>query len=759
MTSIELELPARPSTRSATTTLFVFTGALFLSALLLFSVQPMFTKMVLPRLGGSPSVWSVAMVFFQAMLLAGYLYAHQLTRRVSFKVAIVLHATLLVGALLAMPIAIAHGFDRPPLEGAAPWLIALFAASVGLPFFAVSANGPLLQAWFARSGHPQASDPYFLYGASNLGSFAALIAYPLLMEPILTLHEQSLAWMAGYVGLSAMIGLCAALVLRYAPPRSEPLEPTEAAASLAKGWDGRVRWCALAFLPSALLIAVTAHLATDVASAPFLWVLPLALYLLTFVLAFRERPLLAQATWLRMQPAWIAILAILFVVATGAPLILAVAGHLCAFFVFAMICHSELYRRRPAAADLTSFYTWMSLGGVLGGAFAALIAPHLFVTVLEYPLLVLATLLARPGLFASPRRAWIREAMPILAAGAVVLAPGLFFHAHIAQTEATLFGVAVALLAAIMLLQHARPVRLLALAAVLIAATQIYQPGLGDAVFARSFFGVHKAVLLAEGRFRALVHGTTLHGAERLLDDDGSPASGEPQPLTYYYRGGPLSEGIEAARAKLHGELNRVAIVGLGVGSLACYRHRGEAWRFFEIDPEVVRLATDPALFHFISSCAPQAAIKLGDARLTLADEEPGYDVIVVDAFSSDVVPAHLLTREAIGLYTSKLTAHGSLIFNISNRNVELNSVLAASAEANGLIMVSKRDFASLDSDRTLRTQAEVGILARSVQDTGLEQGKNGWTVARPNGTRVWTDDYSDLASAIWRKFWAGASG
>jgi hypothetical protein len=310
MTSIEVALPSRlPHSVLAAATLWVFAASLFLSALLLFSVQPMFTKMVLPTLGGSPGVWSVAIVFFQAMLLCGYVYAHLLTRHVPIRLAVVLHLGVLLAALAAMPIALAPGFGRPPVDSAAPWLISLFAVSVGLPFFAVSTNGPLLQAWFARTGHPQAKDPYFLYGASNLGSFVALVAYPLAIEPISTLHEQFLLWRSGYLALAAAIGICGVLLLRSTGARVAVLpDPASEVASASPGWWDRLRWCALAFVPSALLVAVTAHVATDVASAPFLWVPPLALFLLSFVLVFRDRPLISHALLLRVQPAAIAVL-------------------------------------------------------------------------------------------------------------------------------------------------------------------------------------------------------------------------------------------------------------------------------------------------------------------------------------------------------------------------------------------------------------------------------------------------------------------
>ncbi|MFI5014639.1 MAG: spermidine synthase [Hyphomicrobiales bacterium] len=755
MASIELSRSPRTlGSPLPTATLWVFASSLFLSALLLFSAEPMFTKMVLPRLGGSPGVWSVAMVFFQAILLLGYVYAHLLMRHLPLRLAVAVHAAVLATAFTAMPIAVSQGFGHPPVDGAPIWLIGLFGASVGLPLFAVSANGPLLQSWFARSGHSHADDPYFLYAASNLGSFAALLAYPLILEPSLALREQSLAWTGGYVALAAAIALCAGLALSFAPPNriaapQAAIEPADEAPS----WRDRCAWCVFAFIPSALLVAVTVHISTDIASAPFLWVLPLALFLLTFVLVFKEQPLIPHAALLRIQPAVIAILACLFAISTRLNVFVAAAIDLGGFFVLVMICHGELYRRRPSAAHLTGFYVWMSFGGVLGGGFAALLAPHLFVTVFEYPLLIVATLLARPALLSQPPHIWASEGLPVVLAGFLLLVPGLVLHIDIPPRAEISLGAVTALFACLAMLQHARPVRLLALTVLLLALTQAYQPGSGQSVFARSFFGVMKAMPYGEGgRFRALIHGTTIHGAERILDDDGRPVSGPLEPLTYYYPGGPLAEAIAAARGA-KGRLPRVAIIGLGVGTLACYRHEGEDWRFFEIDPEVVRLATDASLFHYLSSCAPDAAIRLGDARLTIAEERPGYDLVVIDAFSSDAVPAHLLTKEAVALYVTKLAPDGALIFNISNRNIELGSVLAASAEANGLVMLWKRDQSPVDTERTMHSQAEVAVLARQPQDTGIAPTAAGWASASSAGTRVWSDDYSDLVGAIWRRY------
>ena len=395
-----------------------FTAASFLSALLLFCIEPMFSKMVLPVLGGSSAVWSIAMAVFQGLLLAGYVYGWIITRWLKLKHATFVHLGVLILACFCLPVAIAHGFAVPPEHGMPLWLVSLFLASIGLPFFAVAANAPLLQAWFARTTHSHADDPYFLYRASNLGSFAVLLAYPFFIEPVWGLAAQARIWTAGYGLLALCIAFCGSLALSL--ERAD--EPVQHARAAAIAWNGRLKWIALGFVPSGLLVAVTAHISTDVASAPFLWVAPLALYLLTFVLAFTDKPPLRFEWLLRAQPLSIAGLVALLFLEAAIPWSISLAGNLAAFFIAAMICQMLLYKSRPQAASLTEFYAWMSLGGVLGGIFAAIIAPQIFNTVIEYPLLMLAAFALRPDIAQSTRAKGLREAGLVLALAAIAFA-------------------------------------------------------------------------------------------------------------------------------------------------------------------------------------------------------------------------------------------------------------------------------------------------------------------------------------------------
>jgi len=723
-----------------------YAATLFVSALLLFSIQPMFAKMVLPKLGGAPAVWSVAMVFFQAALLAGHCYAHVLGRILSPRRAALLHLVLIGATAVTLPIGIAAGWGAPPSSGIALWLFGLFAISIGLPFFTLSASAPLLQSWFAASGHPQAENPYVLYAASNLGSFAALFAYPVIIEPWLTLGMQTRVWSAGFAILAVLAAIAPLFVeeANSAPvARSKPLD------DFASGLGERVRWVVLAGIPSGLVVAVTAHITTDIAAAPFLWVVPLAIYLLTFVAIFRERPWIAHATVVWLVPFAVAPLAISLIGGDKVFWATTILLNLLAFALLTLMCHGEVYARRPGPHRLTEFYLFTSLGGVIGGAFAGLLAPQIFNGNYEYPILITAALLCMPGFFTGPRNG-VREALPWLGLSTVLVLVWWFTRFKLPATLELPFQVASAMLAAAMLLQRHRPIRFVALVVLGFVVTAFWRPGLAPIETARSFFGVHKVVETFDGKARLLYHGTTIHGAQRLRNDDGTPVDGPPIPATYYYRGGPIAEGIRSARAALGG-LDRVAVIGLGTGSLACHRTSSERWDFFEIDPEVVRIAGDPHFFRFLSACAPDASITLGDARLTLPAASGQYDLIVLDAFSSDAIPVHLLTSEAFLGYLSKLSPHGVIVAHISNRHLDLAPVVANAARASGLVAFLTEDRAAGGMSVDLNANARVIVLARNAGDAGTVA--ESWTPLQPDpSSATWTDDYSNILGAMLRK-------
>ncbi|HUG61419.1 MAG TPA: fused MFS/spermidine synthase [Methylomirabilota bacterium] len=728
-----------------------FTATLFFSAFLLFAIQPMFAKVVLPKLGGSASVWSIAMVFFQAMLLAGYGYAHWLTSRFSLRGAVIAHVATLTVCAMALPIGIPDGWGGPPQSGAAFWLIGLFLVSVGLPFFAVSVNGPLLQAWFSRTGDGGAQkDPYFLYGASNIGSFAALLGYPLVIETQFGAAAQTAGWSMGFHALMALVAGCGLLAIRFAAnPAAAPRRLGVADAQAPPSLRRRLHWIGLAFVPSALLVAVTAHISTDIAAAPFLWVAPLALFLLTFVITFQQRPWLAHARMLALQP--VALVALLLVIGTGhaVPMPVAVAVHLAAFFVNAMVCHGELVRLRPPRAHLTEFYLWMSFGGVLGGAFSGLLAPAIFSTVLEYPLMILAALACRPGLWQATT---VRSDAAIVAAVALVATLPAAIGVEPGQIRGFPYVAGVFTLVMIAFIERKRDLRLLGIAGVAMTAAAAYEPSVAARELLRSFYGVHKIALSTDGEYRILVHGTTIHGAMRVRDANGAPVTGRPEPLTYYWSGSAMSRAVQAARSR-HGTLGAVGVVGLGSGSLACQAESGEAWRFYEIDPEVVALARDPARFRFLADCAPDAAIVMGDARLTLAEETgPRFDVLVVDAFSSDAIPVHLLTREALTLYRARTAEDGLVVYHLSNRHMELVAEVAALAAAEGL--AARVAMFAPPADEPMMAKSLVVAVAADDADFGPMTTAEGWTPVVPvDGLGAWTDDTSNVFRAIWRHY------
>jgi hypothetical protein len=748
-------MTSEPSAARNRLVLIVYTTAIFVSALLLFSVQPLFTKMVLPRLGGSPAVWSVAMVFFQSLLLAGYAYAHYLTKLSHRAAPVVVHLLLLIAAMLTLPLAISTGWGDPPTSGYAFWLLGLFVVSIGLPFFALAANNPLLQAWFVRTGHPNGPDPYFLYASSNIGSFLALLSYPVLLEPMFTLRTQNLIWTAGYGLLILLVACCGVLLLRSPAGAAALNLPADDSDAPAPSWLLRARWIFLAAVPSGLLIAVTAHISTDVAAAPLLWVLPLSLYLLTWVLVFQSRPLFPHRLMLLLQPIAIAGVVILLAIGGEQNLLLTLGGHQLCFFIIAMACHGELARTRPAAKYLTGFYVALSFGGTVGGLFAGLIAPFTFSWVAEYPILLALAALCRPSGGAERLPRWSAWYWPFLAVLAVVLiAPsqssGKLFNWFDDWRVWVIGGVGV-LSALLALALKAGRWKIFATVVVALLLLRAYPSDDGRVDTVRSFFGVHKIVVTANGQYHVLMHGTTIHGAERFKNDDGTPATGRPEPITYYHKDGGIGQAITAVRERKGAPL-RVAVIGLGSGTLTCAAAPGEQWKFFEIDQTMVDTARDPKYFTYIQKCAPDLKPVIGDARLTFAREPDGiYDLIIVDAYSSDAIPIHLATQEAMAIYKAKLAPQGAVVMHVSNRHLELSSVVVGIAEANELKSWVYSEDSGRDNEYIFSTS--VVVSAREEADVGKLASSDQWAETEADeNQRVWTDDYSNVLGAVYRR-------
>src|SRR5262244_3430823 len=741
--------PASEPTQGATSRramlLATFTAAITLSAALLFMVQPMFTKMVLPRFGGAPSVWSVAIVYFQTALLAGYAYAHVLTRYAGPRASVVIHLAVMIAAALALPLSIPTGWDRPPEAAQALWLMGLFTASIGLPFFALAANSPLLQAWFARTDHPAAKDPYFLYAASNVGSFLALVSYPIVIEPFVRLGDQAWWWSIGFCFLIALLAGCGAL--RWRAPDEDA---RAGAADAPPTWKDAGFWVARAAVPAGLLVAVTAHISTDVAAVPLLWVLPLALYLLTFVIVFARQPIIPHWLVVAVQPLFIIALVAVIIFDPVKTIVGILAVHLAVFFVNALMCHGELARTRPAPRYLTAFYLWISAGGMIGGIGAGLIAPYVFNWVAEYPILIALAVLCRPGLALPGQRLQRYFLFGGLAAAVLVLIVCALYPVVLSETA---FNWTVAILLAASALFWRAPLPFAAtIAFILLAYHSIVEQSGTTSV--RSFFGVAKITETADGQFRPLQHGTTLHGGQRIRQADGRPAAIDPpELLLYYWDGSAISETFAAVRAHLDRPI-RFAVIGLGAGSLACRAAPDDTVHYYEIDTAVIRIARDPYLFSFLWVCRPDVPIILGDARLTLAEAPDGaYDLIIVDAFSSDAIPIHLLTREAMAIYLKKLSPHGMVVMHVSNRHLELASVVAGIAAANGLI-TRVSDSSDLDeAANPYKFVATVAAVARSEEDFGALAQARDWVLKAPDpGQWVWTDDYCNIVGAVLRK-------
>jgi SAM-dependent methyltransferase len=764
--------------KNAPAMMWTFTATTFLSALLLFAIQPMFAKMVLPVLGGSPSVWSVSVFFFQAALLVGYLYAHLLINKVPPHLTGIVHLAVCVVAFAFLPIGKLMGWmGDPPPGDPYLWQLAAFTLVIGLPFVAVSANAPLLQAWFARSGHPDARDPYFLYAASNLGSLIALLGYPFVLEPAFGLSQLSHLWAYAYALLVLAIA-ASFLLMRGAQaggvPETAAAPAGEAvAAASAPTWANRLAWIGLAFVPAALVTAFTVHITTDVASAPLLWVIPLALYLLTFVLVFRDQPLISREALLFLHLVALAIGLIALSFQTNDWYILSMTG-VAVFFTTAMLAHRTLYEARPAPAYLTEFYLWMSFGGALGGMFTALIAPRIFSEIYEYPLLLAASMACRPGaLNLGQDRQRVKDEAIVLwliaALGAllvVLLQPGSWLSTYLGNTRfGARFGITplvVTVLAAALLANVRFAPRQLLAAGLMCLALVTLPSAVRQAdsqITQRSFFGVYRVADSPDTGFRTLVHGTTLHGAQRIYDDDGKEID-DTVPTTYYYPESPIGRTIAKRREILagRGEKGRYGIVGLGTGSSSCHKREGETWKFFEIDPTVIRIAKNPKIFTFVTKCQPDIDIAVGDARLTIAREpDASFDLFIIDAFTSDAIPVHMLTKEAVQLFLNKLKPDGVVLLHTSNRYLDLNSVLGAIQKVlpEGTAGVAMQDAGG---EGYGQTGSSVVVFAKSeaaLQPYRAIEGSLDLDDGSATGVplRAWTDDYSDILGAFWSRF------
>jgi hypothetical protein len=735
---------------------FVLTVAV--SSASLFVLQPMCARMVLPYLGGSYSVWTTCMLFFQAGLLGGYIYAHA-SACVGVRAHAVFHLALVAVTCFFLPPVIDRPDASEDLGSPVVWLLGKLVAEIGLPYLVLASSAPLLQVWFARSAFTSHKDPYFLYAASNAGSLLGLLAYPFLLEPLLSIRQQSYVWSGCFAVFAGLTSICAFILwtgshAQNTRDSAEPINHSEADRIRPIGGGIPAKWLFLAFLPSSLLLSVTVHLTADVASIPLLWVLPLGVYLMTYILAFSTKGSNAHQVWNRWLPLVVLVIVVVLLTEATEPLPLIVLIHLFGLFWIGMVCHSGLARSRPHVAHLTTFYVCIAVGGALGGVFNALLAPAVFNSLWEYPAalalacFVPAVVTSQP---ASASGTFSRDSKLdiLLPALFALMTFGLVFVVQRAGTSAgwwksaLTFGVPLIVCYTF----SGRPIRFgLGIAALFLCIS--LSPGVhGEAAErVRSFFGVHR-ITRAAG-YRLLVHGNTEHGRQSL------DPSRRREPLAYYSRSGPIGE-LFGALSPTDSRLQNVAVLGLGAGATAAYAQPTQNWTFYEIDPAVVSLAWHQ--FTYLQDASDRGvniSISTGDARFQISRSPKKYGLIILDTFSSDSIPTHLFTREAFTIYHDRLTENGILAVHYSSRYFDLRPILGSLANVSTppLMAVFREDLRLTDEEKLAgKAPSKWAILFQTWQDSSFPAlSRKGWQRIEVQGQHsAWTDDHSNVLGAL----------
>jgi hypothetical protein len=722
-------------------TIVLFAGTLFVSATLMFVLQPLFGKLLLPLLGGSPAVWNTCMVFYQTILFLGYFYAHAIATRFKPQHQVIAHLVIIALSLIALPVALPDNTAPPTDSDPTFWLCWTLFLAIGLPFFILSTTAPLLQKWFSQLKHESSDDPYFLYVASNTGSLLALLSYPFVIEPAIGLAQQQTLWSMLYGVLVLLISGCAFFLWH-----SQTLVVAEVEQHDELSIPQQLHWLALAFVPSSLLLGLTNFISTDIASVPLLWVIPLAVYLLSFIIVFSQWNDKTHPWMVRLQPlVFVPFLAYAFVNPADLPYWVYLILHVLAFFFAVMVCHGELAKSRPATAHLTRFYLIMSFAGMLGGMFNTFVAPFVFDGIYEYPIMIVAALLLRP---------WAEPKKYLLAIPAVLFVAGLVAYFSVADLLQYFDEIALTLIAVSILVFFIRKQTLsyaLTVGVVMFLALNLHGLSSHTLFQERTFFGVmsvRESVLTDESgkpeSYHELFHGTTKHGAQRLPDALAKI------PLTYYSQPGPMGQLFKTFDAE-NKDWN-IGVVGLGAGALACYAKPSQQWTLYEIDPLVIQLASDKQYFTYLSRCLPNAKMSVGDARLSLEKEADGsFDLLVLDAFSSDAVPTHLLTKEALALYFKKLKPNGLLAFHITNRHLALKKVLSVNVE--------QAHFAALiqefkaPENMPLVVDTDWVVIARqadTLEPLKLAMLGDWQTLPLYFDLSPWTDDFTNIVK-IWK--------
>ena len=729
--------------------IILFAGTLFTSASLMFVLQPLFGKLLLPLLGGSPAVWNTCMVFYQSILFLGYLYAHTISTRFSQHRQIQIHTVIILVSFLALPLALPENIAPPTDSNPTFWLLWTLFLAIGLPFFVVSTTAPLVQKWFANIGHHTSHDPYYLYAASNTGSLIALLSYPFLLEPTIGLANQKVYWSIGYLMLCLLIAGCAFVL--WKTQQNKVIEQDNLAEEEPLGLYRKFHWMALAFVPSSLLLGLTNFISTDIASVPLLWIIPLTLYLLSFVIVFSKWNDKIHPVMVKLQPiVLLPFIAYAFINPADLPYWAYLALHLLAFFFAVMVCHGELAKNRPHTQYLTTFYLIMSFAGMLGGMFNTFVAPFIFNGIYEYPLMIVAALLLRPGSKGAFKKGLLLQIIP----PALLIITGLILYTRV-NDLLPYFDVIIISLIALTVATYffrAKPVAFALLTgAIIFLALGVHGLSSHTLYQERSFFGVlavRESVLTDEQnqpeKYHELFHGTTKHGAQRL------PENLAKIPLTYYSRPGPMGQLF-----KEYDSTNQnwnIGIVGLGAGALACYAKEQQHWTLYEIDPLVIDIASNPDYFSYLKRCSYNTTMSLGDARLSLEKEpDQKFDLLVMDAFSSDSVPTHLLTEEALALYFKKLKPNGLLAFHITNRHLSLKKVLSIHAEHLHFAALIQ-EFKPLQ-ELPLVVATDWVVMAKNPETlTPLSLSRLGNWQKMPLyfDMKPWTDDFTNIVS-IWK--------
>ncbi len=729
----------------------LFASTLFSSALLMFVLQPLFGKLLLPLLGGTPAVWNSCMVFYQSVLFLGYLYAHLLGTRLKSNHQIIVHLTVISLSFLALPVGLPENLIPPTESNPTFWLFSTLALAIGLPFFVLSTTAPLIQKWFAHVGHKDSHDPYFLYAASNTGSLVSLLSYPFLIEPNWGLNAQQSDWTLGYVALCLLIASCGAMLWKNYQTIDSENVTTSASNAPPLSWKTKFYWGALAFVPSSLLLGLTNFISTDIASVPLLWIIPLTVYLFSFVVVFSRWNDKSHAWFVRLQPVFlIPFVAYAFINPADLPYWMYLFFHVIAFFFAIMVCHGELAAQRPHSSHLTTYYLIMSFAGMLGGMFNTFVAPFVFNGIYEYPLMIIAALLLRPSL----KKLSLKETSLQLIDPLLLLIIGAGIYFSVSNLTDYFDGVVISLcvLTIAVYFLRQRVVAYAGLMGVIIsAAMSLHHAESHTLMQERTFFGVmavRESVLTDEKgqpeMYHELFHGTTKHGAQRLIPTESKT------PLTYYSRPSPMGQLFKTFDAQ-NANWN-IGVVGLGAGALACYAKPSQTWTLYEIDPLVVDIAKNSAYFSYLSQCAPNAVSEIGDARLSIQNKPDGtFDLLMMDAFSSDAVPTHLLTREAIELYFKKLKPNGILAFHITNRHLLLKKVVSIHAEEMHLAALINEFKPQTDAPLIVAT--DWVVLAKNPETLKLLQTSQigSWQkMPLYFDMPAWTDDFTNIIG-IWK--------